>query len=64
MGIIAAAYGLVCYAVFLASFLYSIGFVRHPIMLEERDLVRYIGPEYEAYRRKVPMLIPTGSRRG
>jgi len=33
------------------------------IMLEERDLVRYIGPEYEAYRRRVPMLIPTGSRR-
>jgi methanethiol S-methyltransferase len=27
MGIIAAAYGLICYAVFLASFLYSIGFI-------------------------------------
>ena len=40
------------------------GFVRHPIMLEERDLVRFIGPEYEAYRRRVPMLIPASSRRG
>ena len=33
------------------------------ILLEERDMVKFVGPEYEAYRRRVPMLIPTGSRR-
>ena len=27
-------------------------------MLEERDLVATIGPEYRAYQRSVPMLLP------
>ena len=27
MGLVAAAYGLFCYAVFMASFLYAIGFI-------------------------------------
>jgi protein-S-isoprenylcysteine O-methyltransferase Ste14 len=38
------------------------GYILVGIMLEERDLVRFIGPEYEAYRRKVPMLIPSRAR--
>ena len=28
------------------------------IQLEERDLVRELGPQYESYRRQVPMLLP------
>ena len=28
------------------------------IQFEERDLIRYFGKSYEAYRRHVPMLIP------
>lgn len=28
------------------------------IRLEERDLIRILGPEYENYRKQVPMLIP------
>lgn len=28
------------------------------IQFEERDLVRFLGPDYEDYRRHVPMLVP------
>ena len=34
------------------------GYILVAIQLEERDLVREHGPEYEEYRRRVPMLIP------
>jgi hypothetical protein len=30
MGLVAAAYGFFCYVVFLASFLYAIGFIGDP----------------------------------
>jgi len=39
------------------------GYILIGILLEERDLVRYHGPEYEAYRARVPMLFPTGVKR-
>ena len=32
------------------------------IQFEERDLVHEYGPEYEEYRRSVPMLLPVGRR--
>lgn len=34
------------------------GFILVAIHLEERDLVRYFGVEYERYKKVVPMLIP------
>ena len=34
------------------------------VFLEERDLMRFHGAEYQAYRDKVPMLFPTGAKRG
>jgi len=40
------------------------GYILIGIFLEERDLVKLIGPEYEAYCEKVPMLFPTGTRGG
>jgi len=37
------------------------GYILVAIQLEERDLVR-MHPEYAEYRRRVPMLVPVGSR--
>ena len=39
MGLIAAAYGLLCYAVFMASFLYSIGFIGDLVVPKTIDSV-------------------------
>jgi methanethiol S-methyltransferase len=34
------------------------------IFLEERDLMEHHGSDYAAYRARVPMLFPTGAKRG
>jgi protein-S-isoprenylcysteine O-methyltransferase Ste14 len=34
------------------------GYILIGIQLEERDLRTFIGPEYDDYRRRVPMLVP------
>jgi protein-S-isoprenylcysteine O-methyltransferase Ste14 len=39
------------------------GYILVGIILEERDLAKYHGAEYEAYRARVPMLFPTGVKR-
>lgn len=39
------------------------GYIVVGILLEERDLVKYHGSEYETYRAQVPMLFPTGVKR-
>ena len=45
---------------------FAIGFTAYilvGIRFEERDLVRQLGPEYQAYRRRTPMLLPRPTRR-
>jgi protein-S-isoprenylcysteine O-methyltransferase Ste14 len=39
------------------------GYILVGIFLEERDLMKYHGVEYGAYRARVPMLFPTGVKR-
>jgi protein-S-isoprenylcysteine O-methyltransferase Ste14 len=40
------------------------GYILVGIFLEERDLMKYHSAEYGAYRARVPMLFPTGAKRG
>lgn len=35
------------------------GYILVAIRFEERDLVHYLGPDYEDYRQRVPMLVPS-----
>jgi protein-S-isoprenylcysteine O-methyltransferase Ste14 len=39
------------------------GYILVGIFLEERDLMKYHGADYGAYRARVPMLFPTGAKR-
>jgi protein-S-isoprenylcysteine O-methyltransferase Ste14 len=39
------------------------GYILVALQLEERDLLRDLGDDYAAYRRRVPMLIPGLKRR-
>ena len=43
--------------------LVTTGYVLVALQLEERDLRRSLGAEYEAYQARVPMLIPRLGRR-
>jgi methanethiol S-methyltransferase len=40
------------------------GYILVGIFLEERDLMKQHAMEYGAYRARVPMLFPTGAKRG
>ena len=40
------------------------GYILIALQLEERDLVRHYGREYEQYRQQTPMLIPVPKRQG
>jgi protein-S-isoprenylcysteine O-methyltransferase Ste14 len=49
-----------------AHFLFALGttaYILIAIRYEERDLVREFGESYEAYRRRVPMILPMGGER-
>ncbi|NEZ04721.1 isoprenylcysteine carboxylmethyltransferase family protein [Wenzhouxiangella sp. XN201] len=39
------------------------GYILIAIQLEERDLIKFLGADYEDYRQRVPMLVPGTKRR-